>query len=376
VRISLFDRKELVSMNHSRLFAILFFILFASFQSGPAQAQVLQSYSFVGIPFDVATCQAAYPSPPPACGSGPVTGSVILNMPSLGYSGTVSEPGILSFSFAAAGVGSVPPSGVFNGNEINHYDLTNGSIVTWDTDVYTQPPSTYPWTNIHATNLGSTESDYANATDGSGAYTAEGWSSDYTLSGSWTNGNGLGPSCAADAPSDAPPLSGKVSCGEPFDVGSGNMYLSVPDYATVGQNPLSFTRYYNSMAMTDTYAVALGANWRHSFDRYLHIVNPSAVYGAIAERETGQYISFSSSSGTYTTDPDIDYSLARSGSGPAWTWTLHDPDDTVETYTQSGAEATLQSITLRNGYKQTMHYTSGKLSSVSDTYGRTLGMSY
>jgi RHS repeat-associated protein len=167
-------------------------------------------------------------------------------------------------------------------------------------------------------------------------------------------------------------LSGKVSCGEPFDVGSGNMYLSVPDYATVGQNPLAFTRYYNSMAMTDTYAVALGANWRHSFDRYLHIVNPSAIYGAIAERETGQYISFSSSSGTYTTDPDLDYSLTKSGT----TWTLTAPDDTVETYSQSGAEATLSSIKLRNGYTQTMHYTSGKLSSVSDTYGRTIGLSY
>jgi hypothetical protein len=108
VRISLFDRKELVSMNHSKLFAILLVILFITFQSEPVRAQVLQSYSFVGIPFDVATCQAAYPSPPPACGSGPITGSVILNMPSLGYSGTVSEPGILSFSFVAAGIGSVP----------------------------------------------------------------------------------------------------------------------------------------------------------------------------------------------------------------------------------------------------------------------------
>ena len=150
------------------------------------------------------------------------------------------------------------------------------------------------------------------------------------------------------------------------------MFLSVPDYATVGQNPLGFTRYYNSMAVPDTYAVALGSNWRHNFDRYLHIINPSAVYGVTAERETGQYISFSSSSGTYTPDSDVDYSLSKSGS----TWTLTAPDDTVETYAQSGAEATLSSIKLRNGYTQTMHYTTGKLSSVSDTYGRTIGLSY
>jgi Domain of unknown function (DUF6531) len=74
------------------------------------------------------------------------------------------------------------------------------------------------------------------------------------------------------------------------------MYLSVPDYATVGQNPLAFTRYFNSFSVPDTYAVALGSNWRHSFDRYLHIINPSAIYGVTAERETGQYVNFSSSS--------------------------------------------------------------------------------
>jgi YD repeat-containing protein len=155
------------------------------------------------------------------------------------------------------------------------------------------------------------------------------------------------------------------------------MFLSVPDYATAGQNPLGFTRYYNSMAVPDTYAVAFGSNWRHNFDRYLHIINPSAIYGAIAERETGQYVAFSSSSGVYTTDSDLDYSLTKSGT----TWTLTDPDDTVETYSQSGAEATLQTITRRTcptctGYRQTLHYTSGKLTSVTDTYGRTLGLSY
>jgi Domain of unknown function (DUF6531) len=155
------------------------------------------------------------------------------------------------------------------------------------------------------------------------------------------------------------------------------MYHAVLDYSTVGQNPLSFTRYYNSMAVPDTYAVALGSNWRHSFDRYLHIINPSAIAGAIAERETGQYVSFSSSSGVYTADSDLDYTLTRGGSGPAWTWTLTAPDDTVETYSQSGAEATLQSITRRNGYTQTPHYSSaGLLTSVTDTYGRSLGLSY
>ena len=66
--------------------------------------------------------------------------------------------------------------------------------------------------------------------------------------------------------------------GDPIDLGSGNIYEQVTDYETAGQNTLSLIRYYNSMAMPDTFAVA-GRNWRTNFDRYLHIINPSAIYG-------------------------------------------------------------------------------------------------
>ena len=124
--------------------------------------------------------------------------------------------------------------------------------------------------------------------------------------------------------------------------------------------------------MPDTYAVAMGSNWRTIFDRYLHIINPSAIYGVTVERPDGQVISFSSNSGVYTTDSDVDYSLTVSGS----TWTLTDPDDTVETYTASGSVATLQTIKKRGGYTQTMHYTGGKLTSVTDSYSRALGLTY
>ena len=89
----------------------------------------------------------------------------------------------------------------------------------------------------------------------------------------------------------------------------------------------------------------MGSNWRTNYDRYLHIINPAAIYGVTAERPDGQVISFSSNSGTYTTDSDLDFKLTNSGS----TWTLTDHDDTAELYFASGTEATLQSIKLRNG---------------------------
>jgi Domain of unknown function (DUF6531) len=103
-----------------------------------------------------------------------------------------------------------------------------------------------------------------------------------------------------------------VTCANPIDIATGNKYEQVEDYATAGQNPLAFTRYYNSKATPDTYAVALGSNWRSNFDRYLHIINPSAIYGVEAERPDGAVINFSSSSSVYTPDSDVDYSLTVS----------------------------------------------------------------
>ena len=55
----------------------------------------------------------------------------------------------------------------------------------------------------------------------------------------------------------------------------------------------------------------MGQNWRTNYDRYLHIINPSAIYGVVAERPDGQVISFTSNSGTYTPDSDVDLKLDR-----------------------------------------------------------------
>jgi YD repeat-containing protein len=161
-----------------------------------------------------------------------------------------------------------------------------------------------------------------------------------------------------------------VTCANPIDISSGNKYEQVQDYATAGQNPLAFTRYYNSLAAPDTLATTLGSNWRSDYDRYLHLISSSAVE---ADRADGQTVNFTLVSGVWTPDTDVDYSLTYD-SGTS-TWTLTDPDDTVETYTGSGV-ATLQTIKKRGGYTQTMHYTSGKLSSVTDSYSRSLGLSY
>ena len=166
---------------------------------------------------------------------------------------------------------------------------------------------------------------------------------------------------------------GKAWCGDPIDVGTGNVFEAVTDYETAGQNPLAFRRYYNSLvsASPSASATSLGARWRSGYDRSLAIT-PSTV---TATRADGQEITFTLSGSTWAGDSDVDTVLSQSGS----TWTLTDHDDTVETYLTTGAgdAAVLQSIKTRNGYLQTLSYNAGnQLLQVTDSYNRSLTFGY
>ena len=165
---------------------------------------------------------------------------------------------------------------------------------------------------------------------------------------------------------------GQAGVGDPINTGTGNVFERATDYSTTGQNPLGFIRYYNSMEVVSnptTFATSLGTNWRSNFDRYLNIVSGTAVN---AERPDGQVISFTLSGSIWTPDSDVDVRLINTGS----TWTLTDHNDTVETYTATGSKGLLNIISARNGYTQTLNYTGTQLTSVTDSYNRSLGLNY
>jgi YD repeat-containing protein len=327
------------------------------------------TYYYTGQPFSIATCEFYYPGRP--CANGFVSGSVTFaDLPSnfTGAVGATGSPYVASFSLNSSNVGThalnypSDPSLVTQST----FFFSSGVLTTWALGAYTSLAYYWPYYSFSTSNDGlDPPGDGGQEVISGGTIITFGVNKN--TPGTWSLtpppppnlAKMLGPSC------DVP---GGVGCGHPITLSNGNVFEQSDDYATVGQNPLSFTRYYNSLSASNAYAAALGSNWRHSFDRYLHIVSSSSV---LAERATGQEVSFSSS-GSWSPDTDMDYSLTNSGT----TWTLTDPDDTIETYSQSGTEATLSTIKLRNGYTQTMHYTSGKLSSVTDTYGRHLGISY
>jgi len=182
-----------------------------------------------------------------------------------------------------------------------------------------------------------------------------------------TNGGGSGGDSNTGGDGPSPP--GQACALDPCNVSTGNVYESVTDYTTSGQNALSFTRYYNSLAAPDPYVSELGTNWRHSFDRYLNI-NGSTV---TAERSDGQQVIFTNTNGSWSTDSDVDLTLTNSG----LSWTLTNHNDTVETYTQlPSGEGQLQTIVTRDGYTQNLAYSGGLLASVTDSYGRKLSFIY
>jgi RHS repeat-associated protein len=170
-------------------------------------------------------------------------------------------------------------------------------------------------------------------------------------------------------------------CGcvaDPINVATGNVYEEVTDYETAGPNRLRFARYYNSFgfqADPNSFAIALGKNWRSNYDRYLQITNTSGQPSSIAaERADGQVLTFALVNGVWVSDRDVNTTLTQSGS----VFTLRDGNDNVETYSNLGnGKGQLSSIVARGGYTQNLTYTSaGQLDHVTDMYGRVLKLTY
>lgn len=185
--------------------------------------------------------------------------------------------------------------------------------------------------------------------------------------------------------SSSPSASGTPRLARRINSGSGNLFQQATDYTTAGENPLVFTRYYNSQGSITSFAInfiviagnpAAGARWRNNFDRYISLLSPSV---AAVERSNGQMLSFFLSGTAWITQTDVDAKLTQSGN----TWAFTDSDDTVETFSQVALGtletnvARLTSIKKRNGYTQNLSYNaSGQLTAVTDSYGRALTFAY
>ena len=196
------------------------------------------------------------------------------------------------------------------------------------------------------------------------------------------NGKSLGGCAACEAALVSAGSTGTVAVGDPINPSSGNVFETVVDYTTAGQNPLALVRYYNSAgnlqaaSAASPFAVSLGVNWRTNYDRYLHLVSPTVT---TAERPDGRILTFRYNGTAWIPDTDVDFRLTNSGNA----WTLTDADDIKEAYAAiSATEAQLNTITTSAGYVQYLAYNGGgQLQTVTDSYtatntGRQFGFTY
>lgn len=184
----------------------------------------------------------------------------------------------------------------------------------------------------------------------------------------WPQSNG-NPNCTGcrDQGANGPKkttVSQAYSAGDPVFIASGNVYEEAVDYQGPGRHALQFVRSYNSKG--NSYG-SLGSIWQHNYERSITFVGAAWV-----GRPDGQFLRFTKIYGTNNWAPTDGWVTIRMGQ-VGTNYTITDLDDTVETYDSTG---TLLSIVFRDGYTQTMNYTSGKLMSVSDTLGRSLTFTY
>ena len=157
---------------------------------------------------------------------------------------------------------------------------------------------------------------------------------------------------------------------DPVNCATGNLYETYTDLSVPGLNGgLTLTRSYNSEAAVTATTVPMGRGWTFEFNVSLSV--SSAAGTATVTNANGATTTFTATGGgAYSAAPWVQAKLALNGEGH-YVYTL--PDQ--RTFTFSG-EGQLLTIADRNGNTTTMSYTSGRLTTVTDSAGRKLTFAY
>ena len=149
--------------------------------------------------------------------------------------------------------------------------------------------------------------------------------------------------------------------GNPINTSTGNKYHSETDlFPSAVPMALGFTRYYNSLAVDND---SLGYGWSHSYSMHLEF----AASKIIAWRSDGRAIYFDKTS--FDAESGEKEQLEQDGSN----YRLTTPRQLEELYNASGQ---LISQSDRNSNTRTFSYTSGNLTTVTGSFGRTLVLAY
>ena len=174
--------------------------------------------------------------------------------------------------------------------------------------------------------------------------------------------------------------------GNPVEPPIRNKFQKETDYVGAGLDPLRFERSYNS-GFADPQG-QMGAQWRTNFERSITVADTSSPGASIAfaYRGDGRVLEFNLMSAgqpallspydpaaAWVADADEAETLTRAvdSAGNTTGWTYYSAaEDAYEIYDANGR---ITSALARSGMRQTFSYDAqGRLSSVSDTFGRSL----
>lgn len=152
---------------------------------------------------------------------------------------------------------------------------------------------------------------------------------------------------------------------EPVNTALGNYVTSHVDLALPGRGlGLSFQRSYNSL---DSGAGVLRVGWRHSFETHL-VLNPDGSALFVAE-DGAEVLYASDGAGGFVRPPGVLSGLAPISGG----YELTRRDQMRYRFDSGGVVSAMLD---RNNNQLTFAYTSGRLSTITDTVGRTISLTY
>ena len=178
------------------------------------------------------------------------------------------------------------------------------------------------------------------------------------------------------APESCPREPGS-SVGNPINPASGNKRETATDYTASGPHPLNFTRYYNSASnASQAIGTGLGSNWSHNWAGSLS----ASTLSAVITLGDGSSAAFSRADITApwqanTVAGGAD-ALTSTASGFIYSRSADD-SSYVFTAVSTSSQASLQSVTQRNGWQATLAYDAqSRLASVTNAFGRVLALNY
>ncbi|HKZ19447.1 MAG TPA: DUF6531 domain-containing protein [Acidimicrobiia bacterium] len=157
----------------------------------------------------------------------------------------------------------------------------------------------------------------------------------------------------------------KSSVGRPIDVATGKMYHEMPDLVIRGPLPIEFVRRYDSQS---SFNGPLGFGWSHNY--LMRLVFPATGRVVFVDGQ-GRSAYFSQRGGGVWDENKIEHLILTQPGTPAWRVT-----DKHQTKYEFDPNGVLTRVADRNNNQLTFAYTSGDLTSITDTFGRTVTLSY